>query len=456
MSSLFISGGWVIDPEKSRSFPADVLIVDGVIAGFTAPCSPCPEGAQLLDARGCFVCPGFIDPHGHIDGHEYPGVLSLLQGITTSVGGNCGFSPLCIGQFLSSQKAFPIHQAELVGMCALREAAGVTDLHAAANAEQIRMMELLCARALCEGAAGVSLGPSYTPGASMEEMVALCRLAKSFDRPVSIDTRMFSMTDLHSLQEAIELAEATGCRMVISHFVYQYGVGVEDEALAMIAAARERGVDMQLDSGMYTHWCSSVGSALFEEKTMQENDIELRHLRVITGEHIGQAPDSELLAHLREAHPEDAVVVMTGEPEAVYTIQRFPLTMVSTDTGHYEPGEGHPQIAGSFPRYFRKMVREHRGLTWEEAVRHTTLIPAQVFGFARKGRIRVGMDADVVVFEPDHLTDTAKFPGFGRPDAAPEGIRYVIVAGEVAAQNGKMTGVMAGRALAAGMFGPEN
>jgi len=61
-----------------------------------------------------------------------------------------------------------------------------------------------------------------------------------------------------------------------------------------------------------------------------------------------------------------------------------------------------------------------------------------------------------VVFEPDHLTDTAKFPGFGRPDAAPEGIRYVIVAGEVAAQNGKMTGVMAGRALAAGMFGPEN
>ena len=97
------------------------------------------------------------------------------------------------------------------------------------------------------------------------------------------------------------------------------------------------------------------------------------------------------------------------------------------------------------------LAQRYIPLTWEEAVRHTTLIPAQVFGLARKGRMNVGMDADIVVFEPDHLTDTAKFPGLGKPDAAPEGIRYVIVAGEVAAHNGQPTGVMAGRALAAGM-----
>ena len=449
MSCLFISGGWVIDPEKLRSFPADVLVSDGVIAEICAPGGPCPEGAQHLDARGCFVCPGFIDPHGHIDGHERTGMLSLLQGITTTIGGNCGFSPVDIGAFLKAQKPFPIHQAELVGMCALREAAGVADLHVPANAEQIAVMQALCERALRDGAAGVSLGPSYTPGASMEEMIALCRAAKAFDRPAAIDTRMYSMTDLNSLQEAIDLAEISGCRMVVSHFVYQYGVGVEDEALAMVDAARARGVDMQLDSGMYTHWCSSVGSALFEEKTMEENDIELRHLRVITGEHIGQSPDRALLDHLRTEHPHEAVVVMTGEPEAVYTIQRHPLTMVSTDTGSYAPGEGHPQIAGSFPRYFRKMVREHRGLTWEEAVRHTTFIPANVFGLGNKGRMQVGCDADIVVFEPDHLTDTAKFPGLGKPDAAPEGMRYVIVAGEVAAKDGRATGTLAGKAIAA-------
>ena len=455
MSRLFITGGTLIDPERRERIDANLLVDDGVIRAFLPRGDEAPEGAKVLPAQGCFITPGFIDPHGHIDGHTYTGELSLLQGITTSVGGNCGFSPLCIGQFLRNQRSFPIHQAELVGMCALREAAGALDAFAPATPEQIEIMELLCSRALCEGAAGVSLGPGYTPGASLEEMEALCRLAKGFGRPVSIDTRMYSMTDLHSLQEAIELAEVTGCRMVISHFAYQYGVGVEYEALEMLELARERGVDMQLDSGMYKDWCSAIGSALFEPVTMRDNGIELRHLRMATGEHIGQVPDQTLYEHLRSRHPEDAVIVNTGDEEAVYAIQRYPQTMVSTDTGSYAPGEGHPQIAGSFPRYFRRMVRERRELSWEEAVYHTTLLPARVFGFERKGRLREGFDADLAVFDPETLCDCADFPGLGRPDAAPVGMRYVIVSGELAARGGKTTGVMAGRALAAGSFGHE-
>ena len=89
MSKLFISGGTVIDPETLRRFRADVLC-DGekIEAIFPGGCdAPC--GVQTLDAAGCFVCPGFIDPHGHIDGCKHTGTLSLLQGITTSVGGNC-------------------------------------------------------------------------------------------------------------------------------------------------------------------------------------------------------------------------------------------------------------------------------------------------------------------------------------------------------------------------------
>ena len=263
----------------------------------------------------------------------------------------------------------------------------------------------------------------------------------------AIDTRMFAMTDLNSLSEAIELAEVTGCRMIVSHFEYQYGVGVEYKALEMLELARARGVDMRLDSGMYKDWCSSIGSALFEPVTMRDNGIELRHLRVITGEHIGLVPDQALYEHLRAAHPCDAVVVNTGSEEAVYTIQRYPMTMVSTDTGSYAPGEGHPQIAGSFPRYLRKMVIERGELSWEQAIAHTTLLPAQTMGLGRKGRIRAGMDADLLVFDPETICDRADFPGLGRPDAAPEGIRFVIVSGEIAAENGRATGVMAGKTL---------
>ena len=411
MSKLFISGGTVIDPETLSRFQADVLCEDGRIAAVQPAQSGTPKDARVIDASGCFVCPGFIDPHGHIDGCKYTGTLSLLQGITTTVGGNCGFSPLDIDAFLRSQTAFPIHQAEMIGLCALREAAGVTDLFAPAKRAQVHTME------------------------------------RRYGRPAAIDTRMFAMTDLNSLSEAIELAEVTGCRMIVSHFEYQYGVGVEYKALEMLELARARGVDMRLDSGMYKDWCSSIGSALFEPVTMRDNGIELRHLRVITGEHIGLVPDQALYEHLRAAHPCDAVVVNTGSEEAVYTIQRYPMTMVSTDTGSYAPGEGHPQIAGSFPRYLRKMVIERSELSWEQAIAHTTLLPAQTMGLGRKGRIRAGMDADLLVFDPETICDRADFPGLGRPDAAPEGIRFVIVSGEIAAENGRATGVMAGKTL---------
>ena len=207
MSKLFISGGTVIDPETLTRFSADVLCEDGRIAAIYKEPANAPKDAQVLDASGCFVCPGFIDPHGHIDGCKRTGMLSLLQGITTTVGGNCGFSPLDTGAFLRSQTEFPIHQAELVGLCALREAAGVTDLFTPAKRAQVHTMETLCERALQGGAAGVSLGPGYAPGTSLEEMEALCAMARKYGRPAAIDTRMYAMTDLNSLQEAIELAE---------------------------------------------------------------------------------------------------------------------------------------------------------------------------------------------------------------------------------------------------------
>ena len=445
MSELFISGGIVIDPEKRERFPADILIRDGVIEAIGSLTAP--DGAQVIDASGCYVCPGFIDPHGHIDGHRYTGELSLLQGITTTVGGNCGFSPLDLAAFFENQKAFPIHQAEMIGMCALRDAAGVCDPFQAASEAQVDRMAALCEKALRQGACGVSLGPAYTPGSSIMEMQALCSVARAHGKPVSIDTRMNSMTDLDSLQEAIDLAAHSGCRMIVSHFVYQYGVGVEDEAMAMVDRARGMGVDVVFDSGMYKDWCSSIGAALFEPGIMRANGIKLHHLRVITGEHIGVVPDEALYFHLREEHPNDAVVVNTGSQRAVYAIAKNPLCMISTDSGAYLPGEGHPQIAGSFPRFLREMVVERAELDWTDAIAQMTYWPAVVLGFTKKGRMQPGCDADLVIMDPQAIADCADFPGLGKPNAAPEGIEYVIVAGEIAARNAKPTGVLAGRAI---------
>ena len=168
---------------------------------------------------------------------------------------------------------------------------------------------------------------------------------------------------------------------------------------------------------------------------MRANGIELHHLRVITGEHIGVVPDQALYEHLRECHPNAAVVVNTGSQRAVYAIARHPLCRVSPDTGAYNPGEGHPQIGGSFPRFLREMVRERAELSWEEAVWHMTLHPSQVLGFERKGRMSPGCDADLVLFDPELVCDTADYPGLGMPNGAPEGIACVIVSGKIAAQD---------------------
>ena len=93
----------------------------------------------------------------------------------------------------------------------------------------------------------------------------------------------------------------------------------------MIDRARGLGVDIAFDSGMYKDWCSSIGAALFEPGIMRANGIELSHLRVITGEHIGAVPDQALYEHLRACHPNDAISVNTGEQRAVYVIARHPL-----------------------------------------------------------------------------------------------------------------------------------
>ena len=447
MFDTVISGGWVVNPRTLQNNQLNIGIKDGRIARLSR--DPL-EGAATLDATGRIVCPGFIDVHGHLDGDAYTGELSLRQGITTTIGGNCGFSPCDIGAFFDRQdeRGYVIRQAEMVGhSCTLRRYAGLYDTRTPASPSQIERMCRMLERALDEGACGLSLGLGYAPGSSMDEVLPLCQIAAARGRIVAIDTHMRTQTDLYSLVEAVSIARATGARMLISHFVYQYGVGVEDEALALVDCARRKGLDIRLDSGMYTDWATGIGTALFDRDIMEDNNIELWHIRMATGEHRGELLDEALYAHVRSEHTEDSAVVFTGDEEAIYRILRHPLAMPSTDAGAYEPGEGHPQIAGSFPRYFRKMVIERGELTWEEAIARATLLPAETIGLSGIGRMEPGADADLVVLNPQTLCDRASFVGLGRPNAEPEGIDHVFVGGVHVLSRGEILCRTAGKTL---------
>jgi N-acyl-D-aspartate/D-glutamate deacylase len=444
MFDIVITNGILIDPEALTRSKGNVGIANGKIAVITKEKI---YGLQEFDACGKIVCPGFIDIHGHIDWDDYCGELSLRQGITTTVGGNCGLSPLDINSFFAAQEkqGFIVNQAEFIGhSISLREEVGATDPLKPATAEQLSRMEYLVEKAFEEGACGLSLGLAYAPGSSNDEIINLSKIAARYGRIVAVDTRMLTGIDMYSLVEVIAIARQTGARIQVSHFVYQYGTGVMDEALSVINRARAEGLDIRFDSGMYTQWATHIGAVLFSEEYMETNGWKLEDILVITGKYNGKRLNMEIYRELRAHYPHTAVVVFTGIEEEIYMALHHPYAMPSTDTGTYLPGEGHPQIAGSFPRYFKKMVAQRYELTIMEAVRKATLLPAETLGFNSKGRLREGMDGDIVVFDIKNITDKADF---GLPNAYPEGIEYVFLNGKLALNKGELVDTKAGKAV---------
>lgn len=444
MFDIVIKNGVLIDPERLTRSTGNVGILAGKIAAVTQQ-QIC--GNKEIDASGLIVAPGFIDIHGHVDLDAYCGELSLRQGITTTIGGNCGFSPLDVEDFFAAHEknGFIINQAEMVGhSISLREAVGAVDPLMPATPAQLSRMETMVEAAFEAGACGLSLGLAYAPGSSSEEVYHLSRLAARYGRIVAVDTRMRTEIDMYSLVEAVDIARQTGARIQISHLVYQYGTGVVDEALAVIDRARADGLDIRFDSGMYTQWATHIGAVLFDESSMEVNGWQLEDILVITGKYNGQRLTMDIYRELRATAPHTAVVVFTGVEEEIYLALSHPYGMPSTDTGPYAPGEGHPQIAGSFPRYFRKLVGERYELTIMEAVRKATLLPAETLGFHTKGRLRAGMDADIVVFDMRTMMDKADF---GLPNARPEGIDYVFINGKLALDRGQLVDGSAGQAV---------
>jgi len=436
MYDIAINNGTIVEPKTKVTTVGNIAVKDGIIQNITRESI---EAKKKIDATNRIVCPGFVDIHSHLNYPLNPAWMSVKQGITTCLSGNCGLNAETpIKDFLDKIEAggYPLNFATLIGHSwRLRGLVGLSDPYETANELQVKKMVELAEAGLNEGAFGVSLGLEYSPGANPDEYLPLVATAAKYNKLVPIHIRTDALDFAFGLREAIAMMEKTGARVQISHLAYQFGVHPEvtEMAIVMIKNAIDKGYPLLCDSGIYEAFATYIQSAVFDAGWNERYGVELSDLMISSGKFVGQRATPEIYEYVRAKETETVGTAFVGVlPDLALAIKQ-PFTMISTDAGLVDaPGEGHPQDSGTYPKVFEKLVREQGALTMMEAVYKSTYMPALQMGIAdAKGFIASGADADLVVFDPKTIKSNSDYVGIGQPDAAPTGIEYVIVNGVV-------------------------
>jgi N-acyl-D-amino-acid deacylase len=497
---VLITGGTVIDGTGAPGFRADVAIAGDRIALVSRASVPRERARRVIDATNRVVAPGFIDLHAHLDPlPQMPDAESAVrQGVTTAVGGPDGGSPWPLGEYLTAreQQRVGINVAFLVGHNTIRRNVMGMVKRAPAPAELERMRAMV-ARAMGDGAWGLSTGLKYLPGAwsKTDEVVSLSRVAADSGGIYTSHLREEGLGLIESVAEAIEIGRQARIPVVLTHHkavgTPMWGKSVV--TLAMVDSARRAGVDVMIDQYPYTathtgigvlipEWSFDGGDTAFARRARDpalRDSIEkgivfnilndrgggdLRRvqfsrvswMRELEGKTLhdwavmrGLPPTpqtgAELVIEAELAGGANAIYHVLDEGD-VRRIMRHPQTMIASDGRLSRPGEGHPhpRAYGTFPRVLGRYVRDEKVLTLEQAVNKMTGMPAARMGLRDRGVLRTGAYADVVVFDPARVADRATFDA---PHQYPIGVEFVLVNGVVAVDGERFTGARNGRVL---------
>jgi N-acyl-D-aspartate/D-glutamate deacylase len=452
---IAILNGRVMDPESGL----DAVRSVGIRAGKIAAISSAPLNAKsAIDAKGLVVAPGFIDLHEHgQEARNYE--FQARDGVTTSLELEAGTDDVerwyaaregkALINFGVSIGHIPVRMKIMGdpqgGMLPTGEAA-----HRAATTEELSRIVDSVDKGFRQGALAEGMGVNYTPGATHWEIVEMFRIAAKYHASVHVHLRYGGLkepnTGLAALEEVLAAAAATGAPLHVVH-ITSMGLKYTPQLIAMVRGAQEHGLDVTTECYPYTAGSTALQSAIFDPGWQENMGITYKDVQwAATGERL----TAETFEKYRK---EGGIVVIHSIPEeAARTAVADPIVMIASDGMPITGAKVHPRGQATFSRVLGHYVREEKALDLMTALRKMTLMPAQRLEkrapvFRSKGRIRVGADADIAVFDPARVIDKATFD---EPLQYSEGIPFVLVNGVAVVKDGQLVqGVHPGRAARA-------
>jgi len=490
---VVIRHGTIIDGSGNPRYNADIGIRNGFIMAIgdlenaVAP--------TLIDAAGLFVTPGFINIHSHASPDALPTALNMLtQGVTTEIFNADGNGPLDLAQQMTTLAApgLAVNIGGYIGFNAVwQRVNGNADKRPTPG--EIDQMRALIAKGLEQGAWGVSAGLDYKPGyfARTEEVIKIVDVARPARTNFTNHDRITPESNYSSkvgVTETVAIGQKAGLVPVVTHMKAQgLEQGTAGEILASMDQATRRGAYTAADAYPYLAGQSGLGSLIIpgwaqeggRDAMLARFAVPAQRTRIITeseqamtarfggpqGVYLPRT-QQELTAVMKEMNAgagETIVRILetTGDPGAILRfgseadlvkILQHPTTSMACDCGASTATRVHPRFHGSYPRVLGRYVREQQIMSWEDAIRKSSALPAATIGMIDRGLIAVGMAADLVVLDPATVIDRATYEEPALPSI---GIRHVVVNGKIALSDGAATGVQGGRALMRGAGMPS-
>lgn len=492
-----IKNGFIIDGSGNPGFYGNLVVSKGKIIDITK--LEC-EAERVIDALGLTVCPGFIDPHVHA---ELTVLTSgkfeefLRQGVTTTINGNCGhsitpYSSDNIYEYMAEKglisretkernkrvvpawadfsgyidviknKGTNLNMGFLLGHGTLRWSVMGGSKNRKPTVEEEKKIGHLIEEGLEQGALGISTGLTYSPSkyAATEELIKLSKVAKKYDGIYASHIRNYSGI-LEAVKEAIRIGEASGIRVQVSHLTPSC-----PEAFDEILVARKRGVEIAVDTIPKSSGHFKRRDRLLQFKKIRFKDkllvintadpqMENRTLKEIALER--RVDVNELILNLLENDRDKLTFCQGGLnrqdfPGKPYAdnVANNPLVMVGSDRVFGEIDDPYAWYEvfrnGAFPIYF-DLCRQ-KGVSLEEIIRRITSLPAQHFRLSDRGMIAKGKAADIAIIDMDnyHYPSNEEID-YKNPLTLAGGVKYTIVNGKVALDDGKLEEIKAGQLL---------